>query len=140
MKKLALLVVLGAMAMTSFAQSASKDEMVTVTGSKSDATQQTRQMSPAEFNHFVGSYALSNGNSLALFSRGQKNYAALHGEAWHEIVATSANSFIAKDYQMKLNIYREGDGTVHGDLYIPKADAQTAAGRTSEQLVKVAFH
>jgi hypothetical protein len=139
MKKLVLLAVLGAMALTAVAQTAPKDETVTISGSKAESMQQTRSMTPAEFYQFTGSYALSNGDSLALFTRGQKKYAALHGEAWHEIVATSANSFVAKDSQLKIDIYREEDGLVHGDLYLPKAGTQTADGSKGE-LVKVAFH
>ena len=140
MKKLALLAFLGAMSLTAIAQTASKDESVTISGSKSDMTKHIQPMSASEFSAFTGSYELSNGDSLALFSRGLKKYAALHGEAWHEIVATSANSFVAKDQQLKIDIYREDDGTVHGDLYLPKAATQTADGRTAGQLDKVAFH
>jgi hypothetical protein len=140
MKKFVLLTLLGAMTLTSVAQTATKDETVTISGSKAEMMHATRSMSPSEFGRFTGSYELSNGNSLALFSRGLKKFAALHGEAWHEIVATSDNSFVAKDHQLKLDIYREDDGTVHGDLYLPRDVAQTADNQAGQQLVKVAFH
>jgi hypothetical protein len=139
MKKFALLAFLGAMALTSFAQNAPKDQAVTISGAKPDTTKQILPMSPGEFSQFTGSYELSNGDSLALFSRGLKKYAALHGEAWHEIVATSDNTFVAKDQQLKIEIYREDNDLVHGDLYLPKAAAQTADS-TNVQLVKVSFH
>ncbi len=77
---------------------------------------------------------------MALFTRGLKKYAAFHGEAWREIVATSANSFVSKDCQLKIDIYREDDGAIHGDVYIPRDIVQTADGGTAAQLVKVAFH
>jgi hypothetical protein len=140
MKNFVLLTLLGAMALTSAAQSASKDETITISGTKSETVQAVRPMAPDEFVQFTGSYELSNGNSLALFSRGLKKYAALHGEAWHEIVATSGNSFIAKDHQLKIDIYREDNGLVHGDLYLPQTVAQNADGRTDVQMVKVTFH
>lgn len=139
MNKLTLLSIAGAIALTSFAQAAPKDDpMVTISGAKSETQEQTRVMSADEFAHFVGSYELSNGSSIALFTRGQKKYAALHGEAWHELAATSANSFVAKDHQLKIDIWRGDDGVVSGDVYLPKSDVQTADGKTGE-LVKVVF-
>jgi hypothetical protein len=140
MKKFALLFILGAAALPSFAQTAPADSMVTISGAKSGMKEQVRAMPADEFNQFTGSYELANGDSLALFTRGQKKYAALHGDAWHEIVATSANSFVAKDSRLKLDIYREDDGSVHGDVYLPKNDTQTADGRSGEQFAKVGFH
>lgn len=139
MKKIALLVALCAISLTSLAQTAPKDETITISGSKTEANQ-TRAMRPDEFSKFTGSYELANGDSLALFSRGLKKYAALHGEAWHEIVATSDNSFVATDQQMKIEIYREDNGMVHGNLYLPKAGMQTADSGNTTQLVKVGFH
>jgi hypothetical protein len=139
MKKIALASLLSLVALTTVAQTAPKSPTVTISGAKSDVTQQVHPMPAAEFNQFAGSYELANGNSLALFTRGLKKYAAIHGEARHEVVATSANSFAAKDGQLKFDIYREDDGTVHGAAYIPKDVMQTADGRTVQELVKVEF-
>ncbi len=140
MKKIALLSFLGLMVLTSNAQTVPQDSTVTISGAKFDATQQIRSMPTDEFARFTGSYELANGSSLALFSRGLTKYAALHGEPWHEIVATSANSFVSKDRQLKIEIYRDDSGAVRGDVYIPKNVVQTASGKTDAQLVKVAFH
>lgn len=137
MNKLALLSFLGAIALT--AQAAPKDDpMVTISGAKSETQEQTMVMPASEFSRFVGSYELSNGGSIALFTRGQKKYAALHGEAWHELAATSTNSFVAKDRQMKIDIWLDDNGFVSGAVYIPKSDVQTASGKTGE-MVKVGF-
>ncbi len=140
MKKIALLSFLGLMTLAANAQNAPQDSRVTISGAKSETAEQVRAMPADEFKRFAGSYELANGNSLALFTRGLKKYAALHGEAWHEIVATSANSFVAKDSQLRIDIYRAENGTVSGDVYLPKSDVQTAAGASGAQLVKVAFH
>ena len=140
MKKIILLSLLGLTALTSIAQTAPKDSTVTISGVRSDLTEQVRPIGAGEFNQFAGSYELSNGNSLALFTRGLKKYAALHGESWHELVATSANSFASKDRQLKIDIYRDDNGTVHGDVYIPKEVVQTADGRVDQQMVKLGFH
>jgi len=139
MKKIALLSFLGLVALAANAQTAPQDSMVTISGAKSATPPQVRAMPADEFKQFAGSYELANGNSLALFTRGQTKYAALHGEAWHEIVATSANSFVAKDRRLKIDIVREESGAVHGDVYIPKSDMQTADSATGGQLVKLAF-
>jgi hypothetical protein len=141
MNKLALLSFVGAIALVSVAQAAPKDDpMVTISGAKSEMQEQSRAMSADEFSRFAGSYELSNGSSIALFTRGQKKYAALHGEAWHELAATSSNTFVAKDHQLKIDIWRDDNGVVSGDVYIPKSDVQTADGGTGTHLVKVAFH
>ena len=140
MKTIAMLSFLGLIALTSNAQTTSGDAQVTISGAKSASAETTRGMSADQFNQFAGSYELANGDSLALFTRGLKKFAALHGEAWHELVATSANSFVAKDHQMKIDIVREENGVVHGDLYLPKGDMQTAEGKSAGELVKVAFH
>jgi len=140
MKNLVLSSLLGLMALAANAQTAPNDTTVTISGPKSDVMEHVRPMPADEFNRFAGSYELSNGNSLALFTRGLKKYAALHGESWHELVATSANSFVAKDSQLKIDIYRDDNGAVHGDVYIPINVAQTADGRTGVELAKVGFH
>ena len=140
MKKIALLSFLGLVAFAAQAQTAPQDPTVTISGAKSDVMAHTQPTSAGEFDRFIGSYELSNGNSLALFTRGQKKYAALHGEAWHEVVATSTNSFVAKDSQLKFDIYRDDNGAVHGDVYLPKVVAQTADGKDVVQMAKLSLH
>ena len=71
-------------------------------------------MSRSEFARFTGSYELADGSSVALFTRGLKKYAALHGEAWHEVVAVSGNSFVAKDRQLKVTLEQGDNGEVTG--------------------------
>jgi hypothetical protein len=139
MKILILASVLGALSLSAMAQSSS-NETVTISGAKTEKVQQNRAMAPDEFARFTGSYALSNGNSLALFSRGMKNYAALHGEAWHEIVATSSNSFVAVDKQLQMTIDRNANGEISGELLISASSDQVAANGAAKQVIRLALH
>ncbi|HXA48440.1 MAG TPA: hypothetical protein VNW52_12470 [Burkholderiaceae bacterium] len=136
MKIFVLASILGALSLTVVAQT-SNNETVTIKASKSAQAQQPRGMAPDEFGRFTGSYSLSNGSSLALFSRGLKKYAALHGEAWHEIVATSSNSFVAVDKQLQMTIQRHENGEVTGELLIAASPDQVAAGKP---MVRLALH
>jgi hypothetical protein len=139
MKILILASVLGALSINAMAQSAS-NETVTISGAKAEKVQQTRVMAPDEFAQFTGSYALSNGNSLALFSRGLKNYAAVHGEARHEIVATSAHSFVAVDKHLEMTIDRNANGEISGELLIAASPDQVAGNGAAKQVVRLALH
>jgi hypothetical protein len=94
---------------------------------KYDVTQGVRQMSPDEFGKYTGSYDLSNGKSLSLFSRGLKKYAVIQGEARHEIVATRGNTFVSTDKQLKMTIDKLDNGDAKGELLIASAQPQTDA-------------
>jgi hypothetical protein len=97
---------------------------------KYDVTQGVRPMSPDEFGKYTGSYDLSNGKSLSLFTRGLKKYAVIQGEPVHEIVATRENTFVSKDSQLKMTIDRHENGDARGELLIasaqPQVEPQTA--------------
>ena len=138
MKNLVLIAILGALSLTAMAQGGGS-ETVTISGAKTDLVQQSRPMSSSEFSQFAGSYELSNGNSLALFTRGQTKYAAVHGGAWHEIVATSSNSFIAKDKKLQMTINHNANGDVSGELLMAAESGRVASGDTGEQWVKLAI-
>jgi len=94
---------------------------------KYDVTQGVRQMSPDEFGKYTGSYDLSNGKSLSLFTRGMKKYAVIQGEARHEIVATRSNTFVSTDKQLKMTIDKQENGDAQGELLIASAQPQTDA-------------
>jgi hypothetical protein len=140
MKKFVLASVLGALSLAALAQTTPGGDTVTIQarGPKISVPDKIRSMPLDEFNRFTGSYELANGNSLALFSRGLKKYAKVHGEAWHEIVATSANSFVALDKQLEMTIDRQENGEVKGELLMVVPD-QLANGTTSEHVVEFAF-
>lgn len=138
MKTFVLASILGAFAFSAAAQTTGNSETVTISGAKAGASQQVRTMSPDEFNRFSGSYELSNGQSLALFTRGLKKYAALHGEAWHELVATSSNSFVSKDKQLQMTIDVNESGEVRGELLMVVPDRLAGGGSGGTRTI--AFH
>jgi hypothetical protein len=139
MKHLVLISILGALSLTAMAQTGSSGETITISGAKANLLNQPRQMSPEEFGQFTGSYELSNGNSLALFSRGLIKYAAVHGGAWHEIVATSSNSFIAKDKKLQMKIDHNANGEVTGELLMAVEPDHLASGDAGEHWASLAI-
>jgi hypothetical protein len=139
MKNLVLISILGVLSLTAMAQTGNNSETVTISGAKPGLLHQSVPMSPGEFSQFTGSYELSNGNSLAIFSRGQLKYAAVHGGEWHEIVATSSNSFIAKDRKLQMRIDHNANGDVSGELLMAVESDHLANGDTGEHWVKLAI-
>jgi hypothetical protein len=98
------------------------------------------QMSESEFTKFKRTYELSNGNTLALFSRSDLKYAKIGDGNWHRIVATGPNSFISKDRQLQMEINVQNDETVSGYLLMPAAPSWVAGNDvTPLATVKVVF-
>jgi len=141
MRTLVSALILLALPLSATAQAPAPTESVTVTGSAYTIDLQgTRIMFPDEFYKFTGSYDLSNGKTLSLYNRGYKKFATLDGEVAHEIVATSSNSFVALDRQLKMKILIGAYGDVSGELYMVATPDHVAKGDTSERVVAFAFH
>ncbi|HEY8097325.1 MAG TPA: hypothetical protein VIE65_14690 [Methylobacter sp.] len=135
--------ILSMIAINAIAQPVTDSNTVTITakGPVIVLPARTQAMSPGEFGQFAGSYELANGNSIALFSRGLKKYAALHGEAWHELVAVAGNSFVAKDRQLKVTLDRNDDGEVSGGevFIVVPADRISKNSPRKQQVQSVAM-
>lgn len=141
MRRLVSGLILLALSLAATAQPQSTTESVTVTGPANTIDLQgQRMMTQEEFYKFTGSYDLSNGRTLSLFTRGATKFAALDGEERHAIVATSSNSFVALDKQLKMRIEQGTNGDVSGELYMVAAPDHVASSDTSEHVVAFAFH
>jgi hypothetical protein len=102
---------------------------VTITGKGPtiDLPAYSHSMTAGEYSRYAGSYELVNGDSVALFTRGLKKYAKLHGGAWHEMVAATDASFIAKDRKLKVTFIADEDGRlVAGDVLMVVPDVRYA--------------
>jgi len=86
----------------------------------------TKFMDNETFYQFIGSYELANGQTLSLFNRGTQKYAAIEGYARHEIRATSANSFIANDRKLALQINFDENGNPDGHVLFAPASTDMA--------------
>lgn len=143
MKKLVLISLLSLVSMTATAQTAPSDETATIIGAmpRIELPTQIHRMDSDEFYKFRGSYDLSNGKTLSLYNRGLKMYGAVDNQERHEIVATSANAFVALDRQMKMRIDFHDDGSVGGELVMVVSPRQHANGNPiDEQFTVVALH
>ncbi len=133
MKTLIIASVLSVAAMSATAQPVeqqmSDDSTVTITGKGPtiDLPEHAHSMPASRFALFTGSYELANGDSVALFSRGRLKFAKLHGGAWHEVVAASGTSFVAKDRKLKITFVADEDGRlVGGDVLMAVPDDRYA--------------
>jgi hypothetical protein len=95
----------------------SNDNQVTITAPAIQMPDQTYSMDRSELNKFKGWYELSNGGELSLFSQRGVLYAQVEGQPQHEIVATTPDTFVAKDLQLKLVLDQDVD-TNEGDVVV----------------------
>jgi hypothetical protein len=99
-----------------------------------------RVMTPSDFGKFAGSYTLSNGKTLSLFVRASTKYAVIEGGPMHALVATSGNSFVAKDKQLALTIELHDHGDATGEVLIAVPGERLANGETTDKVVRFAMH
>lgn len=142
MKKLILISILSALSLAATAQSASDTDTVTISGAEQKITLPSNysKMWPEDFYAYKGSYDLSNGKSLFVFSRGSKMYAQVEDQPGHEIVAATSNTFVALDKQLKMTIDLHDNGDVSGELLMVVKPGGLASGvMTGAQYMAVAF-
>ena len=141
MKKIILVGIFALSSVAALAQSGADSQSVTVSGvsPKYDLANGIRPMAPDEFGRFARTYDLANGKSLSLYSRGFKKYAALDDGAWHEIVATRANTFVSLDKQLKMTIVLADNDDASGELLMAAEPDQVVSGDAGEQWVKLAI-
>lgn len=129
MKKLMFTPILAALALTAAAQTSGDANTVTITQPRYSITlpDQAYRMSTYDFREFVGEYDLSNGKSLYVFSNGRAMYAQVEGYGSHELVAATADTFVARDRLLKLQIdlrYGKARGKVW--MRVPAANQATS--------------
>jgi len=121
MKKLLLAILLcGPLAAWS-APSDQDEPVVTVTGTAHPGIQlpnRQRTMTPGDYYNYIRDYDLANGQTLSVFARGETIFASVDGAVRHELVASNANTFYARDGQLKMNINLQGENDASGTLYM----------------------
>ena len=110
------------------AQPAAESNTVTITGKERAIVlpESPRAMTAAEFDKYVGSYELANGDSIALFTRAGVKYAALHGGVAHALVARNGNVFVARDCQLAVTIDMKDGGQASGEVLIAARQGATS--------------
>ncbi|PRC94852.1 hypothetical protein [Solimicrobium silvestre] len=137
MNKLFVFSFLSALSLSSLAQT-SNVETITMTADKEGMLRaQKYTMLPDEFYNFVGTYELSNGMTLSLYSRSSEMFAQLNNQARLRIIATASNSFISLDRQLKMRIDLDQNGEASGEVYIPVPSPVIASSDNGNQQFKV---
>lgn len=115
---LSTLLCLAAASTAATAQTLPPEHTVTVPGNslRIDVPEHPRYMMRQDFKKFVGTYDLSNGDTLELRLAGAVKYARIGQQEEHRIVATDHNAFVALDRQLKVRINHNDDGSVDGEL------------------------
>ncbi|MBA5690389.1 hypothetical protein [Rugamonas apoptosis] len=96
-------------------------------------------MSEATLYTLKGAYDLSNGKSLSVFSRGNALYAEVDNEGRHRLMPAAANTFVATDRQLKLELNEHDDGTITGALTMVVPATQISGVNAGEKLVVATF-
>lgn len=123
------LLCLAAASTAATAQTLPPEHTVTVPGNalRIDVPEHPRYMMRQDFKKFVGTYDLSNGDTLELRLAGAVKYARIGQQEEHRIVATDRNAFVALDRQLKVRIDLNDDGSVDGEL-VMVVPAQNLSG------------
>lgn len=87
---------------------------------------------------FTGTYDLSNGKSLTLFSRLGELYAVVQGGKWHMLNYEGNNTFVSRDKTMKIHLDFQKDGQAEGGLYLADASTNLAQGNSQGEEIAIA--
>ena len=124
------LLCLAAASTAATAQTLPPEHTVTVPGNalRIDVPEHPRYMMRQDFKKFVGTYDLSNGDTLELRLAGAEKYARIGKQEEHRIVATDRNAFVALDRQLKVRINHNDDGSVDGELVMVVPSQKVSSG------------
>ncbi|HEY1151523.1 MAG TPA: hypothetical protein VGF27_23295 [Pseudoduganella sp.] len=67
---------------------------------------------------YKGAYDLSDGRIISLTQRGRTMYAEIDGREKVQVIAADMNTFVAMDRSLKLNLNRNFEGEVRGDVLL----------------------
>jgi hypothetical protein len=124
MKKLLILMLLGAVAVPALAQVA--PEEITVRGYQIEVPSQTYRMFAEEFGEYKGGYDLSNGQDMVMTQVGRRMYAKVADGEYHELVAAAPGVFVARDRTLKITIERDKLDRITGEVLMVPSNALAA--------------
>ncbi|QYF95585.1 hypothetical protein KY495_10780 [Massilia sp. PAMC28688] len=127
MKKLLMMMLLGAVAVPALAQDLTAPQEVTVRGYQIDLPVKTYRLFAEEFGQYKGGYDLSNGQSMVMAQTGRRMYAKVGEGQFHELVAASPGVFVARDRTLKITLQHDKFGAVTGELLMVPPNASMAA-------------
>ncbi len=141
MKKIALFCIATSLSFAAIGQTTDKVDSVTIkaTDTSINLPSNGYKMRLDDFYQFKGSYDLANGQTLSVYNQGMTMYAQVDGQDRHQIVASSSNSFVALDRQMKMRIVLGNNGNVSGELYLRSNMPANAHAGQGEQWQIFAF-
>ena len=124
------LLCLAAASTAATAQTLPPEHTVTVPGNalRIDVPEHPRYMMRQDCKKFVGTYDLSNGDTLELRLAGAIMYARIGKQEEHRIIATDRNAFVALDRQLKVRIDHNDDGRVDGELVMVVPSQRVSGG------------
>jgi hypothetical protein len=132
---------MGAAWLPAVAQTEQQGDTVTIPAPelRIDAPTRRHFMDEADFRAFKGGYELSNGQVLVLKRLGTRMYAEVGEMGMHQIVAVSANTFVALDQKLKVRIDINSRGDVGGELLMVVPGSSIAGQPAQDQLLRTAF-
>jgi hypothetical protein len=134
MKRLLLATCLGMLALGATAQAqAEPDSAARIRSYEIELPVKPFHMFGGDFDIYKGRYALSNGETMVLRSRGRRMFADIGNRPRTEMIAATPNEFVAVDRQFKMTLAAGDFGDVNGEvlLTVPSQAAQ-ANGKGGE--------
>ena len=130
MKRLLLFLILGSLAVASAAQETRAGNSVEVRGSQITIPARAYPMFPTQLDVYAGTYNLSNGEVMHLRRAAHRLVAQVGKRPPQELVAASANEFVALDRQLRVTLNEDDYGAMNGELLmlVPRPTASTANG------------
>lgn len=117
MKRVLLFVLLSGVALASAAQTP-EGSSVEVRGSQFQLPSKAYPMFPRDLDNYTGAYLLSNGERMYLRRAGTRMFAEIGNRPAKELVASSANEFIALDRQVRMTLEENAGGDMTGEMLL----------------------
>ncbi|MQA42756.1 hypothetical protein [Rugamonas aquatica] len=98
------------------------------------------KMWPEDYRDLIGSYTLSNGQTLSIVGRGVNMFAYVDQDRPHKIVATTRGTFVALDKQLKVELDLKAEGGPKGWITMVVPAQNLADGQfVPEQVLYIAM-
>lgn len=132
MKKLILVIAVGALSAAAVAQTQPAADEIRISAglSRIELPEELHNVWQDEFDQVKGTYRLSNGKTMQLSMWGNRMYAKIDGSPRRQLAAVTPYVFVARDLQMKIRIGNvESTGPITADVILSEpAMANTAPG------------
>lgn len=138
MKKMLISTFLGMLAVGASAQTEQvQDQTIQITGHQIQLPEHRYPMFEGDFRPYQGWYDLSNGQTMRLRGNGNRIFVELDDGPRTQLVAASANTFVAVDRSLKMTLKRGDFDDIGGEVLMAVPTETAQADGTHTQVVRL---